>query len=107
MYSYTKVYSVTMTSGSTLSAELDLGCCYERMFLQVPTMASGSLYIKVSDQSGGSFYRLAISNTDFSVNSAATQRVHQIPAAGFRYMKIENSSGVTDTVMTFKVIGAN
>lgn len=104
---YTKVYSVTMTSGQTLSSELNLSKPYEKMLLAVPTMASGSLFIQVAISSGGTYRRLqATAGTDFSINSAATQRVIDLPV-GYQFMKIENSSGATDVHTAFKIICAD
>lgn len=101
---YTKVYPVTMTSLATLSSQLDLSKPYEKMYLAVPTMASGSLFIQVAATTGGTYRRLqTTAGTDFSINSAATQRVIAIPS-GYRFMKIENSSGATDVHTTFNVI---
>lgn len=93
-----------MTSGATLSAELDLAKPYEKMYLAVPTMASGSLFVQVAHNTAQTYRRVqSTSGTDFSINSAATQRVIAIPS-GFRYMKIENSSGATDVTTVFQVI---
>jgi len=104
---FVKAYPVTMASGTTLSSEVDLQKPYEKMFLAVPTMASGSLFIQVSYESGGRYSRIqSTPGTDFSINSSATQRVIALPT-GFRFMKIENSSGATDVVTTFRVICAD
>jgi hypothetical protein len=110
MLNYTKVYSVTMTSGQTLSAALDLSKTYDKMALVVPTMASGSLFMQGSHD-GVTYFRVTQGapnqSTDFSINSAATQRVIPLPYLPVRYMKIESSSGCTDVLTVYKVICAD
>lgn len=103
----TSVYAVTMTSGQTLSSALYLSKPYKNIALYVPTMASGSLYIKASFDNS-TYVRVTKGqpneSTDFVVNSAATQRIVPLPPLPFSYLKIENTSGATDVVTTFRVI---
>jgi hypothetical protein len=104
-----KVYEVSMTSGATLSDGADLGAVYERLYLEVPTMASGSLYIQASSDDS-TFRRMTQVDpnqaTDFVINSAVTQRIVRIPT-GFQYYKVESTSGATDTTTLFNFIGSN
>lgn len=97
-----------MASGATLSTAVNLQALYEKVYLEVPTMASGSLYIQGS--SDGSIYRRitqeATPASDFEINSAATQRMIAIPPY-FQHYKVESSSGATDTTTTFKFICMN
>lgn len=103
----TFVYSVSMTSGQTLSTELNLSKPYEKMYLAVPTMASGSLFIQAAVESAGTYRRVqSVAGTDFSINSAATQRLIALPV-GYQFLKIENSSGATDVTTVFKIVCAD
>ncbi len=104
-------YSVSITSGVTLSSAIDLGQAWNHVYLQVPTMASGDLYIKGSPAVGGTFYRVckdagntATVHVDFKIGSATSQRIVPIPTGGCRFVKVENSSGCTDIVTTFNFI---
>ena len=102
-----KVYSVDLASGATTTTNyVEILVPYKNLYLQIPTMASGSLYIKGSSD-GTTFTRITEADpnqaTDFVINSAVTQRMVPIPP-GFRYYKIENTSGATDTTTVFKLI---
>jgi len=101
-----RVYSVDLTSGATSTSSVDLGAVYRRVYLEVPTMASGSLYIQASSDNS-TFRRVTEADpnqgTDFVINSAVTQRLVPIPA-GFQYYKVESTSGATDTTTTFNII---
>lgn len=107
-----RVYQATMTSGATLSSAIDLSPrTWNTVYLQVPTMASGDLYIQASPSATGTFNRVmhmrestgtATIHT-FVIGSSASQRMIPIPT-GIQFMKIENSSGATDVVTTFNII---
>lgn len=109
---YVKVYSVSMTSLATLSPAVDLSKSYEKVAIEVRnTMVSGSLFVHVSSDNSN-YSKLCGMGTDpvthFVVNSASSGLRHiPLPNTGFRYMKIENTSGVSDTVCVFKVICAD
>ena len=101
------VIPVTMTSGALSSTVAQAPILYERAYLQVPTMASGSLYIMAAVASGSTFFRVTDREpnqaTDFVINSSVTNRIVPIPE-GFEYYKVESSSGATDVVSTLKFI---
>jgi len=104
---YTSV--LELTSGATLTSSANLGRTYRRVYLEVPTMASGDLYIHASID-GTNFKRVTEADpnqgTDFIIASAVTNRIVPIPA-GFQYYKIENSSGATDTTTVFNIVGSD
>ena len=99
-YGIQKTYSIELASSVTLSSALDLGKPYNKVYLHVPTMASGSLYIQAAGSSTGTFRRVYedIPNQDtaFVINSATTQALVPIPH-GLQFIKIENTSGSAGT----------
>lgn len=104
-------FSVSIASNVTLSSALDLGRVWNNVYLRVPTMASGDIYIQASPDNSAAFVRIcrpqgntATVHTDFLIGSAVTQRIVPIPIAGCRYIKIESSSGTTQVTTTFQVI---
>lgn len=105
----TKVFAQTMASGATLlTTPLDCGRAFARVYLEIPTMASGTdIYIQAS--SDGTTYRRIYLLGDYSTmtvwsaGSATTQCHVQVPA-GFRYYKPELTTALTDTVTTWRLI---
>lgn len=99
--------SVTMTSGALSSTIAEVPFPHTRLFLQIPSMASGSLYIMGATASNATFFRITDKDpnqaTDFVINSAVTNRIVPIPE-GMQFYKIESTSGATDVVTTFKII---
>ncbi len=102
-------FETSLSSGATLGSAIDLGRAWEKVFLFVPSMASGSLYIQAAEKVDGTFKRVCVDNAntataqiDFLINSSVTNRVVPIPAY-LRFIKIESSSGATDVTTTFRV----
>lgn len=105
-------YQVTMASGGTLTAQLDLGRSFNTMYFVVPSMVSNSqIFIQGSEVTGGNYRRIKmpVINTttvaapnDFNIASAATNCMVPMPN-GFQYLKIETTATV-DNGQTFKVI---
>jgi len=111
---YPLVYSVNMASGATFSSAIALERSFSYLYLEIPTMASGSLYIQASSDNS-TFRRVkadqvttatALAHLDYLINSTVTNTFIRIPQ-GFRYYRIESSSGATDVTTTFKFIGAD
>jgi len=106
------VYSQTMPSGATsLTSYFDLGRSFDKVYLEVPTFASGTdVYIQGS-RDGTTFrriYREQVSTSIvvadvWKVGSAASQAFHRVPA-GFRYYRPEVSTALTDTVTPWKMV---
>lgn len=105
------VYSCYATSGALSSTSIDFGRAFNRVYLEVPTMASSSLYIMAAVSAGGTYRRIlnpqgttaTVAQSTFTVDSAATLVMVPIPA-GFRYLKVELSSGCTDVTTTFNFV---
>lgn len=111
-YGPIKVFSVTMTSGATLTSELNLAQWWGTIFLSVPSMTSNSqIHIQGASDSAGTYRRVAhpvvnsstiAAPNDFTISSAATNRMILVPT-GFQYLKIETTATV-DSGQTFKLI---
>lgn len=104
-----QVFSKSVSSGVTLSSSYDLGRAFTRVYLEVPTMASSDIFIQASTDNV-TFRRVMLEKVNtttahvtFSIASAISQRMVPIPA-GFRYYKVETSSGTTDVVTTYNLI---
>ena len=105
------VFSVTLASSATLTtSSVDLSAGWERVWVEVPTMPSGSLYLHGSSdnttfrrlQAPPSTATVVLSTHDFTIDSSATQRMVPVPLGGTRYLKVENSTGsVGATVFNF------
>ena len=112
-YGVSKTYQVTMTSGATLTSALDLSSrSWTTIYFEIPSMASGTdFYIRGAASLQGT-YRIVkhpILNAPFFdintfvIGSLCTDRLVLIPT-GLRYVKIEQSTAMTDTVSTFNLI---
>lgn len=105
------VYYKTMTSGTTTSSGFDLGRAFQNVYLEIPTMASGTDFYIQGSSDGTTFRRLmhpaanssSVQVHTFVIGSAATNRMVPIPNA-FRYFRVELSTAMTDTVSVFKII---
>lgn len=99
----------TMSSGATLSAAVDLQAVYGRVYLDCPSLPSGSLFVHGSSDNS-TFRRIYGADPNqgdpWTLTSPVVQNggLFQIPP-GFQYYKVENSSGVTQAIKTFSFIG--
>ena len=105
-----KAFSATINTASTYTSAIDLGGSYAKIGLSIPTMASGSFYVQVSDEESGTFRRLyhkPVAGTTTPpvvlIDSSVTNCVVplEIPA---QYMKVEISTITSDSSGVFKVI---
>lgn len=112
-YGPVKPFTVTMTSGATLSTLIDLGTSYEGYLLEVPSMSSGGdVYIQGADSSDGTFRRVyfnASTSTPAAVQIASSVSNALIPlnARLPQYVKIEVSTAATATPYKFRIFGHN
>jgi len=105
------VFAQTLTSGQTLPATgIDLGSGWDKMYLQIPAMASGSVQAYFAADSVATYFPATFRNTAthivqsvFMINSALTSTIFEIPPAG-RYFKVRNTSVCTDVHTTYKII---
>ena len=110
---HTRAYSVSLASNTTQTSALSLGGhSWEKIYLQIPTHASGGTkFIRVSDSSDGTYYRLHVYDPatgapnlwQVSEASSVTGGHYELPG-GLTYLKIETAETVTDAATTFKVI---
>ncbi len=107
-----KVFSVDLTSGATLSGALDLRQGWEQIAIQVNTFASATdMFIHGATASNATYLRVMhpAVNTgtaqveDYKIESGIAARMIPLPT-GFQHIKVELSTGQTDTTTTFNVI---
>ncbi len=96
------------TTGSTNTA-VDMGGNYDRVYVSIPTFTSGgTCYIQGSHDN--SDFRRIWTNAATGGSEGVFQfaqggnQIMQIPA-GFRYYKLENTTGVTDATLAVQFIG--
>ena len=103
-----KRFPVTITTGNTVSAEVDLGGAYGNVMLGFGTFATAfSTRLQCSDESGGT-YRNVYQNTItgaavYEVASAVSNAyipVH-LPA---QYVKVEATTAPSDTSCNFVIL---
>ena len=112
-YGIVKRYFNTMTTGSTLTSHFDLSeRSWDKIYFSIPTMPSGTdFYVQGAAAQSEPFRRVhhpvintssAQSNT-FVIGSGTTDRLVLIPN-GIRFVKIEQSTAMTDTATIFNLI---
>ena len=112
-YKRTLPYVVTMTSGNTLTSEVDLSQSYDKILLGIPTMTSGcDVLIQVAEKSGGTYRNLyhepvvdSTTPTKLQINSSVTQAYVPLHIQGSQYMKVELSTAMTATSVEFDIVG--
>lgn len=100
MYTPPQYFQVTMASGDTFSSWVTLNTAYNRVFLETPTMTSGSeMYINVSYDASTSKRLMheipqtaTIQVNTFTIASAATSRVIPLPVGSFKYVRVEHAT---------------
>lgn len=108
-YGPVTVYSTVIASGATVGSAITMGRSFSRVYLQIPTLPSGTLYIQGSAD-GSTFRRItkdqgntATVHVDFSIDSSVSLKIVPIPNGMFAY-KVELSTLSTNTAHTFKII---
>jgi len=112
-YGVVKTYQSTMTSGLTLTSAFDLSSrAWSSIYFDIPSMASGTdFYIQGAAALTGTYRRVKhpfinapyVETNTFVIGSLCTNRLVLIPT-GLRYLKIEQSTAMTDTASTFNLI---
>jgi len=89
MSQYSEWKAATIEDGETESAEVDLGRDYDYLEVQIPTITSGTLSLKVAEKTGGSFRSLGNSIT----TSAGTHNYHDVwGLGGWQFIKVVSSA---------------
>lgn len=112
-YKRTLPYSLSLSSGLTLTSELDLLQSFDRILLGIPTMASATnVLVQVAATSGGTYRNLyhepvngSTTPAKVSISSAVSQAYVPLEILGSRYMKVELSTAMTATAVEFDVVG--
>ena len=106
------VFDLDVASGATLSGALDLRQGWRDVALKIPSFSSGSdIFIHGAITSTGTYVRVTHPpvNTgtaqveDYKIESGLAGRIIPIPA-NYQHIKVELSTGQTDTTSTFHVI---
>ena len=112
-YGVVKVFTGTMTTGATLTSHYDLSeRAWTIIYLDIPSMASGSdFYIQGAATDSSTFRRIhhpvinaaTFDSNTFVVGSSVANRLVLIPT-GLRFIKVEQSTAMTDTASVFNLI---
>ena len=103
-----KVFETVIASGATLSAELDLGRAYKKVYLDMAG-AKAEVRLQGASETGGTYRSILhpIPNTTtvqanaYKIASAISGFIAEIPG-GFRFIKVETTAAVADGA-TFKI----
>jgi hypothetical protein len=103
-------------SAGVASASGDLQRTYQRVYLQIPTMASVTALDLYASLDGSSYYQIrkeivntaSVQATSFVVPSSATVNGSLMPVpGGFQYYKILATDSAPAAVTTFKLHGSD
>lgn len=104
-------FTITMTSGSTLTSAMDLGGGYNKTMLGIPTMTSGTdVRLRTSDQLDGTYRPIYLepvagTTTPPLLNIASSVSNCYIPInIASRYLKVEHTTATTASAHEYKVI---
>jgi len=106
-----KVFTATLTTGSTSTSAIDLSGGYGKIMVGIPTMTSGcDHYFQVGDTATGTFRRLyhpsTVATADpkvVTVVSSVTNCYVPLNVNG-QFLKIEVTTAASDTSHTYKFI---
>ena len=95
---------IDISEDDDLTAEIDLGSCFEYAMLLIPTIDSAEIHFEVAEASGGTFYTLgnSVVIAESTGGFAAVCRLY-----GFRYIKVGTSAAQTaDRTLRIRGYGA-
>jgi hypothetical protein len=101
----------TACTGATITA-VKLYGAYQRVFLEIPTMPTGTTVYALGSTDNVTFRRTQLDITsgstsyDFAVSTANTNCFVRVPCYA-PYMKVELKTAVSNDALTFKWICAN
>jgi len=115
-YKRSMPYVATMTSGLTLTSEVDLDQAFDHVLLGIPTMASGTdVRVQVAGESGGTYRNIYLSPQTggadaqtavvYNIDSGITQAYIPVPVQGCQHMKVELTTAMTATSVEFEIVG--
>ena len=82
---YGKWVAATIASGATSSAAIDLGREYDYLSVEIPTMDTCQLSLKVAETEGGTYYDLGL---DSETNEETFNRADVWRLGGWRFIKV-------------------
>ena len=86
---YGQWVAATIDSGETSTAAIDLGRPYDFLSVEVPTMDTCSLSLKVAEKVGGTYYPLGL---DSETNEETFNRADVWRLGGWQFIKIVASA---------------
>jgi hypothetical protein len=108
-----RVLNATMPTATTLGSAVDLGAGFNRVYLQLPTMATATLIRVYSAESLNGTYmpvfnRALVTSTaeiprQYGLITAACAGVHPIPE-GLRFVKLELATMVSNNATAFRFL---
>lgn len=108
----TAKHSQSLASAATLTGAYDLGEGAKNPHVLIPTLATGTSILVHGSLDNSAFRKVTLpvpntatiqNPTDFSIGTMTVSRLVPIPE-GFRYVKLELATGVTDATSTFEII---
>lgn len=114
-YGPVSVFSVTMTTGTTLTSSVDLQKAWNRISVAVPTMPSGTdIYFQSAGQASAaaSPYRRLYHPTNSNssavganfLGSSVTNCIVPVNNGHVRYLKVEFTTAMTAAAVAFEII---
>lgn len=93
------VFTATIASGATLSAEIDIARAWGKVLID-PTGLGSEVRIQVAPSTGGTYRQLYFPAANsvsgiVKVGSAASGGAIEVPA-GYRFMKVETTAAVAN-----------
>ena len=102
MSDYGSWKAATISAGGTSSSEVDLGRDYDYLEIQIPTLVSCTVKLKVAEKTGGTFYDLG----DGVTTSAGTHNYADVfRLGGYQFIKVVSSVTQTSTDRLIRVRG--
>lgn len=107
-------FSVSIASSVTLTGAIDLGESATNVYGLIPSLNTGTSILVHGSLDNSTFRRITLpvqqtatvqAVTDFAIATFAANTSRMVPLpSGFRYIKLELATGVTDVTNTFKVL---
>lgn len=113
-YGPSAVYTISMASGLTLTSAISFCRAWGQLHIDIPTMNSGTDIYFQGSVDGTNFRRIyhlpTIANAapgPFYLNSSVTNCQVDLDHRIYPYLKIELSTAMTATPVTFRVLGVS
>ena len=94
---------ITITTSTTVSAEVDLGRDYDYMQIKIPTLTSANISFTVAEKTGGTFVTLGSGNAVITAGTGAFTTT--VNLGGYQFIKVI-ASAAQGANRTFRVRGS-